>query len=69
MFLPAPQCAWQFADHNYNNLLQFKRANSNDRRSRRVLLCFYSAIFKLTSAKFQTFAYSLRTVNSNYMKI
>ena len=30
----------------------------NDRRSRRVFLCFYSAIFQLTSAKFQTFAYS-----------
>ena len=28
--------------------------NWNDRRSRRVFLCFYSAIFQLTSAKFQT---------------
>ena len=35
----------------------------NDRRSRRVFLCFfYSAIFQLTSAKFQTFAYNSRTV-------
>ena len=35
----------------------------NDRRSRRVrFLCFYSAIFKLTSAKFQTFADNLRAV-------
>ena len=40
----------------------------NDRRSRRVFLCFYSAIFKLTSARFQTFAYNSRTVWSNYMK-
>ena len=34
----------------------------NDRRSRRLFLCFYSAIFQLTSAKFQTFAYNSRTV-------
>ena len=40
----------------------------NDRRSRRVFLCFYSAIFQLTSAKFQTFAYNSRTVGSSYMK-
>ena len=31
----------------------------NNRRSRRVFLCFDSAIFKLTSAKFQTFAYTV----------
>ena len=37
-------------------------------RSRRVLLCFYLAIFQLTSAKFQTFAYNLRMVWSSYMK-
>ena len=36
----------------------------NDRRSRCVFLCFYSAIFQLTSAKFQTFAYTSRTVGS-----
>ena len=40
----------------------------NDRRSCRVFLCFYSAIFQLTSAKFQTFAYNLRTVGSSNMK-
>ena len=40
----------------------------NDRRSRRVFLCFYSAIFQLTSPKFQTFAYNSRTVGSSYMK-
>ena len=40
----------------------------NDRRSRRVFLCFYSAIFQLTSAKFQTFAYNSRTVGSSCMK-
>ena len=40
----------------------------NDRRSRRVFLCFYLAIFQLTSAKFQTFAYNSRTVWSSYMK-
>ena len=39
-----------------------------DRRSRRLFLCFYSAIFQLTSAKFQTFAYNSRTVESSYMK-
>ena len=42
--------------------------NWNDRRSRRVFLCFYSAIFQLTSAKFQTFAYNSRTVGFSYMK-
>ena len=41
----------------------------NDRRSRRVFLCFYSAIFQLMSAKFQTFAYNSRTVLSSYMKL
>ena len=40
----------------------------NDRRSRRVFLCFYSAIFQLTSAKFQTFAYNLKTVGFSYIK-
>ena len=40
----------------------------NDRRSRRVFLCFYSAIFQLTSAKFQTFAYNSRTIGSSNMK-
>ena len=40
----------------------------NDRRSRRVFLCFYSAIFQLTSAKFRTFAYNSRTVGPSYMK-
>ena len=42
--------------------------NWNDRRSRRVFLCFYSSIFQQTSAKFQTFAYNSRTVWSSYMK-
>ena len=45
-----------------------KWVNWNDRRSRRVFLCFYSAIFQLTSAKFQTFAYNSRTVGPSYMK-
>ena len=40
----------------------------NDRRSRCVFLCFYSAIFQLTSAKFQTFAYNSRTVEHSFMK-
>ena len=39
----------------------------DDRHSRRVFLCFYSSIFQLTSAKFQTFAYNSRTVVSSYM--
>ena len=42
--------------------------NWNDRRLRRVVLCFYSAIFQQTSAKFQTFAYNSRTVWSSHMK-
>ena len=33
-----------------------------------MFLCFYSAIFQLTSAEFQTFAYNSRTVGSSYMK-
>ena len=48
-----------------------RRLNWNDpcdRRSRRVFLCFYSAIFQLTSAKFQTFAYNSRAVWPSYMK-
>ena len=44
------------------------KSNWNDRRSRHVFLCFYSAIFQLASAKFQTFAYNSRTVWSSYMK-
>ena len=40
----------------------------NDRRLRRVFLCFYSAIFQLTSANFQTFAYNLSTVGSSNIK-
>ena len=40
----------------------------NNRHSHHVFLCFYSAIFQLTSAKFQTFAYNSRTVWSRYMK-
>ena len=47
----------------------FKVNYWNDRRSRRVFLCFYSAIFQLTSAKFQTFAYNSRTVWPSYMKV
>ena len=45
-----------------------QKHNWNDRRSRRVFLCFYSAIFQLTSAKFQTFAYNSRTIGPSYMK-
>ena len=33
-----------------------------------MFLCFYSAIFELTSAKFQTFAYNSRTVGPSYVK-
>ena len=43
-----------------------------DRRLRRVLVflfCLDSAIFKLIRAKFQTFAYDLRTVWSSFMKL
>ena len=50
------------------SMLNYCLCNWNDQRSRRVFLCFYSAIFQLTSAKFQTFAYKSRTVWSSYMK-
>ena len=40
----------------------------NDRCLCCVFLYFYSAIFQLTSAKFQTFAYNYRTVWSSYKK-
>ena len=40
----------------------------NNWRSRRVFFCFYSAIFRLRNAKFQTFAYNSCTVWSSYMK-
>ena len=36
------------------NFAFFCKNNWNDRRSRRVFLCFHSAIFQLTCAKFQT---------------
>ena len=45
-----------------------KKTNWNDRRLRRMFLCFYSAIFQLTSAKFQTFGYNSRTIGSSNMK-
>ena len=51
-----------------NNAYSSCLTSWNDRRSRRVFLCFYSAIFLLTSAKFQTFAYSSRTVGSSNIK-
>ena len=38
----------------------------NDRRSRRLFLYIYSAIFQLTSAKFQTFVYNSRAVRSSF---
>ena len=41
-----------------NELGKSRKTYWNDRRSRRVFLCFYSAIFQLMSAKFQTFAYN-----------
>ena len=47
---------------------EIRRHDWNDRCSRRVFLCFYPAIFQLTSAKFQTFAYNSRTVKSSNMK-
>ena len=37
-------------------------------RSCRMFVCFYSPIFQLMSAKFQTFAYNSRTVRSSCMK-
>ena len=40
----------------------------NDRRLRRVFLCFYAAILQLTNTKFQTFAYTSRTVRFSYKK-
>ena len=63
IFKVLQNCAIQCIVSNY-----FLTYYWNDRRSRRVFLCFYSAIFQLTSAKFQTFAYNSRTVWSSYMK-
>ena len=40
----------------------------NYRSSGRVFLRFYSAVFKLTSAKFQIFVYISRTARSSFMK-
>ena len=42
--------------------------NWNDRRSRCVFFCFYSAIFKLMSVKFLTDAYNSKTVWSTHIK-
>ena len=39
-----------------------------DRRSRLLFLCFYSTIFKLMRAKFQTFACNLRTGRCSSMR-
>ena len=59
-------------DATYDRLLAQNHSKNktcwNDRCSRRVFLCFNSAIFQLTSAKFQTFAYNSRMVGSSYMK-
>ena len=52
---------------NYT-ILSLKFNHWNDRRSRRMFFCFYSAIFQLTSAKFQTFTHYSRTFGSSYMK-
>ena len=48
----------------FTALLDFR----NDRRSRRLFVSFYSAIFQLTCAKFHAFAYNSRTVWSSCMK-
>ena len=42
--------------------------NWNDRLSRHVFYCFHSAIFQLTIAKFQTFAYNSKPVGSSHIK-
>ena len=51
-----------FQSHATRKMRHKVSGHWNDRRSRRVFPCFYSAIFQLTSAKFQTFAYNSRTV-------
>ena len=51
-----------------SKLQPIKPANWNNQSSRRVFLCFYSAIFQLMSAKFQTFTNNSRTVWSSNMK-
>ena len=45
-----------------------RQHNFGQRNKAYVFFCFYSAIFQLTSAKFQTFAYSSRTVWPSSMK-
>ena len=54
---------WQAVKHNF-----FIIGTTDARVATRSFLCFYSAIFQLTSAKFQTFAYNSRTVRSSCMK-
>ena len=49
-------------------VLEDSTSDWNNRRSRRVFFRFYSAIFKLMSARFQAFAYNSRTIWSSYMK-
>ena len=46
-----------FCRQTNNRNVPTRNVNWNDRSSRRLYLCFYSAIFKLTSVKFQTFVY------------
>ena len=63
------QVTWQLFK-TYKNCIIFKDAWSSllERLTLASRVCFYSAIFQLTSAKFQTFAYNSRTVGSSNMK-
>ena len=56
------------AESNFQSIVYFEWGRWNNRRSLCVFLCFKPAIFKLTSAKFQTFAFNSKTVRSSCMK-
>ena len=70
----AQEAEHQELDRHGKNLKRFRMLYAeeayhwNDRRSRRVFLCFYSTILQLTSAKFHTYADYSRTVWSSSMK-
>ena len=57
---------WKYNTH-FALFVVFQRfaLHTKDWRTRRVFLCFTSAIFKLTTSKFPAIAYNSRTVQAN----